>query len=64
MAEVENALSLPAEEFQEKYGRELKPKDEQELIFHCKLGGRAEKAAGKAMELGFKKYINYFSINF
>lgn len=55
VSDVEAELNLSPEDFSEKYGREMKPKDEQELIFHCKLGGRAEKAAQTAMVLGFKK---------
>ncbi len=56
MAGVENALKLDSNEFKAKYGRDLISKEETELIFHCLLGGRAEKGAQIALALGFKKY--------
>lgn len=51
---VEKELKLSDEEFLAKYSRN-KPQSEDEIIFHCKLGGRAGKAADVAIGLGFKK---------
>lgn len=47
-------MKLPAAEFEAKYGKPM-PKPDQEVIFHCKLGGRAGKAADLAKTLGFEK---------
>ncbi|XP_053684047.1 rhodanese domain-containing protein CG4456-like isoform X2 [Sabethes cyaneus] len=55
---VEQALQLSDDEFKAKYGR-TKPNPETEVIFHCKLGGRAQKAADMATGLGFKNARNY-----
>ncbi|XP_055628380.1 rhodanese domain-containing protein CG4456-like isoform X2 [Toxorhynchites rutilus septentrionalis] len=55
---LEQALSLPADEFKAKYGRD-KPQPDTEVIFHCKLGGRAQKAADTATNLGFTNARNY-----
>lgn len=54
MGTLEETLKLPAEAFKERFGRE-KPSDDAELIFSCKLGGRATKAAEVATGLGFTK---------
>ncbi|XP_030370717.1 rhodanese domain-containing protein CG4456 [Scaptodrosophila lebanonensis] len=44
--------------FKSKYGRE-KPSLETEIIFHCKMGMRSQKAAEAAATLGFKNVKNY-----
>ncbi|KAL7021653.1 hypothetical protein ACKWTF_011973 [Chironomus riparius] len=54
LSTVEKELKLNDEEFMAKYSRS-KPQSEDEIIFHCKLGGRAGKAADVAIGLGFKK---------
>jgi rhodanese-related sulfurtransferase len=54
VAQVEGALKLSESDFQEKYQR-AKPKPTDEVIFHCKMGGRAGKAADAAAALGFLK---------
>jgi len=56
VAELEKALNLPDEAFAETYGRE-KPAIDAVLIFSCKAGGRAARAANLANTLGFTKYI-------
>lgn len=42
------------DEFNKKYGRN-KPDLDQQIVFSCKMGGRAAKAFGIATNLGFKK---------
>jgi len=51
---VEKNLQLNDAEFKAKYGRD-KPSSDTELIFHCKMGGRAGKAADAAIKLGYTK---------
>ncbi|XP_053672137.1 rhodanese domain-containing protein CG4456-like isoform X2 [Anopheles nili] len=55
---LEDGLKLAADEFKEKYGRD-KPDAGTEVIFHCKMGGRAQKAADLATSLGFTNARNY-----
>ncbi|KAH8257889.1 hypothetical protein KR038_002778 [Drosophila bunnanda] len=52
LPELEKALNLPNEEFAQAYGRE-KPPTDAVLIFSCKAGGRAARAANLASTLGF-----------
>lgn len=54
VGQLGDALKLPAADFEAKYGKPL-PGQEQELVFHCKLGGRAQKAAELAKSIGFNK---------
>lgn len=54
MSQVEGALKSSSEEFKAKFHHD-KPATNQEVIFHCKLGGRAQKAADQAVALGFNK---------
>lgn len=58
MAKVEEALKSSPDQFKSQFARE-KPSDNQEIIFHCKMGGRAQKASDKAVELGFKKLVKF-----
>lgn len=46
-------LKQSDDEFRAQFGRD-KPTNDTELIFSCKLGGRAAKAAEVAKELGFE----------
>ncbi|XP_059613949.1 rhodanese domain-containing protein CG4456-like isoform X3 [Phlebotomus argentipes] len=55
---VEESLKMSDEDFKAKYGRD-KPTKEQEVIFHCRSGGRAGKAATAAEALGFVNAKNY-----
>lgn len=50
---LEETLKLPEAEFKERFGRD-KPTDDTAIIFSCKLGGRATKAAEIAIALGFE----------
>lgn len=54
MSELEKALNLPEEDFAQTYGR-VKPAVDAVLIFSCKAGGRAARAANLASTLGFTK---------
>jgi len=51
---LENAFNLSPETFKDHYNAD-KPKLDQEVIFHCKMGGRAQKATEFAISLGYKK---------
>ncbi|CAO1366345.1 unnamed protein product [Diamesa serratosioi] len=55
---LEDALKLTSEKFFETFGR-TKPSSENELIFHCKGGGRAGRATELALTLGFQNARNY-----
>ncbi|KAJ6637431.1 Rhodanese domain-containing protein [Pseudolycoriella hygida] len=55
---LEESLKLPADEFKSKFGRD-KPSYENEVIFHCKMGGRAAKASLLAESLGFVNSKNF-----
>lgn len=57
MADLEEALKLSPDEFKAKFGRD-KPRPENEVIFHCKMGGRAGRASLLAESLGFVKYVD------
>lgn len=52
MGTLEETLKLPDDEFKTRFGRD-KPAIDTEIIFSCKLGGRASKAAEVAIDLGF-----------
>lgn len=54
-----DALKLDSKKFNELYDRE-KPGLDDEIIFSCLLGGRAQKGATIAVGLGYKKYFNFF----
>lgn len=54
VADVTNALNLEDDEFKGKYGR-TKPSNTSEVIFSCRSGMRAGKAAVAAAGLGFEK---------
>lgn len=51
---VEEALKLGNQEFLNTYGRN-KPGMNDEIIFSCLLGGRAQKGANIAVSNGFMK---------
>lgn len=55
---LEDSFKLSIAEFEEKFGRE-KPLIDNELVFHCRMGGRAAKGADLAASLGFKNVKNY-----
>lgn len=57
VSKVSDALNSSSEDFKSKYQHE-KPSSDQEIIFSCKLGGRAQKGAEQAVALGFKKYFS------
>lgn len=53
--ELEKAFNLPDDDFKKTYGR-AKPSIDAEMIFSCKAGGRAARAANLIKTLGFIKY--------
>lgn len=54
VSKVGDALKSSSDDFKAKYQHD-KPSSDQEVIFHCKLGGRAQRAADQAAALGFSK---------
>jgi len=50
---LEESLKLSEDEFKEHFGRD-KPGNDTEVIFSCRLGGRAAKAAEVAKTLGLE----------
>ncbi|KAH8382702.1 hypothetical protein KR009_004871 [Drosophila setifemur] len=58
LPELENALNMPDEAFAKAYGRE-KPAIDAVMIFSCKAGGRAARAANLASTLGFANAKSY-----
>lgn len=54
MGTLEETLKLSDDEFKARFDRD-KPTNDTEIIFSCKLGGRAAKAAEVAISLGFEK---------
>ncbi|XP_018420742.1 PREDICTED: thiosulfate sulfurtransferase/rhodanese-like domain-containing protein 1 [Nanorana parkeri] len=59
VAEVEGALQMDADAFKKKYNVEKPKVDDGNLIFHCHLGRRGQRAADIAVGLGYKKARNY-----
>lgn len=58
LGEVEKALQLSDEKFKALYGHP-KPKQDDYVIFHCKLGKRSQTASETAARLGYTKVHNY-----
>ncbi|XP_049298142.1 rhodanese domain-containing protein CG4456-like isoform X2 [Anopheles funestus] len=58
LPQLEEGLNLTNEAFKAKFGRD-KPGPSTEVIFHCKMGGRAQKATDLASSLGFINARNY-----
>jgi rhodanese-related sulfurtransferase len=54
VSQVGEALNSSSDDFKLKYKHD-KPSSDQEIIFSCKLGGRAQKGAEQAAALGFTK---------
>lgn len=52
---MKDALALNDDEFNTQFNRK-KPAKDDEIVFTCLLGGRAQKAAEVAVGLGFEKY--------
>lgn len=50
---LEETLKLSNDAFTARFGRD-KPQNDTEIIFSCKLGGRATKASEVAQSLGFE----------
>lgn len=58
LPKVEEALRSTNDVFKKTYNRE-KPSQDAVIIFHCKMGGRAQKATELAKSLGFKNAKAY-----
>jgi len=58
LPEIEHALDLSQDEFEEKFKFPKFEKDDN-LIFHCRTGGRSEMATNFAIRKGFTKSKNY-----
>ncbi|XP_050096885.1 rhodanese domain-containing protein CG4456 isoform X3 [Anopheles aquasalis] len=58
LPQLEEGMKLAESEFKARYGRE-KPANDTEIIFHCKMGGRAQKATDLATSLGYTNARNY-----
>ncbi|XP_035784518.1 rhodanese domain-containing protein CG4456-like isoform X3 [Anopheles albimanus] len=58
LPQLEEGMKLAESEFKARYGRE-KPATGTEIIFHCKMGGRAQKATDLATSLGYTNARNY-----
>uniref|UniRef100_A0A2M4AXY3 Putative heat shock protein n=1 Tax=Anopheles triannulatus TaxID=58253 RepID=A0A2M4AXY3_9DIPT len=58
LPQLEEGMKLAETEFKARYGRE-KPTNDTEIIFHCKMGGRAQKATDLATSLGYTNARNY-----
>lgn len=56
VAEVEEALSLEADAFEERYGV-VKPTQDTDIIFHCRGGVRSLVAMDAAFKLGYPRYV-------
>lgn len=54
VSKVKDALNLNDVEFNTQFNRK-KPTKNDEIIFSCLLGGRAQKAAEAAVSVGFEK---------
>ncbi|KAA8901774.1 putative thiosulfate sulfurtransferase mitochondrial precursor [Sphaerosporella brunnea] len=52
------ALSLPADEFEDRFGFE-KPRKDSEVVFYCKAGVRSAAAARIALAEGYEKVGEY-----
>ena len=55
LCRLPNAVHIPIEEFEMRTD-ELNPEDE--IVVHCKMGGRSAKAADFLRSVGFKRVLN------
>ncbi|XKL62280.1 hypothetical protein PGB90_002113 [Kerria lacca] len=58
LAEVESALQLSNDEFENKYSKN-KPINTATIVFSCRLGKRSEMAMQTAIKLGYTNVLNY-----
>jgi rhodanese-related sulfurtransferase len=58
LASAPDALSLPADEFEDRFGFE-KPDRSREVVFYCKAGVRSAAAARLALQEGFENVGEY-----
>src|SRR3989338_8258982 len=53
LEEISDSLDMNEKDFKKKYGFQ-KPKKEDNIIFHCRTGGRSERATQFAISRGYK----------
>lgn len=58
IASAPEALSLLAEEFEDRFGF-AKPETDKEVVFYCKAGVRSSAAAQLALQNGYRKVGEY-----
>ncbi|XP_068107641.1 thiosulfate:glutathione sulfurtransferase-like [Hyperolius riggenbachi] len=59
VTEVEKALNLDPAAFKQKYNVDKPKLDDDNVIFHCHLGRRGQRATDIATSLGYKHARNY-----
>lgn len=59
VAQVVEAFSMSPAEFKGKYSVPKPDVKDENLIFHCQAGRRAQKAVEGVKQLGFGKYVRY-----
>ncbi|KAM5124900.1 thiosulfate:glutathione sulfurtransferase-like [Mantella aurantiaca] len=59
VTEVEAALQMDPDAFKQKYNVEKPKLDDDNVIFHCQLGRRGQRATDIAIAMGYKKAQNY-----
>ncbi|TGZ80586.1 Rhodanese-like protein [Ascodesmis nigricans] len=59
IASSPDALLLPEEEFEERYGISKPDKAKSEVVFYCKAGIRSHSAAELARQAGYEKVAEY-----
>ena len=57
VGEVEDALSLESEEFEEHYGACKPSREKTDIVFHCRSGVRSLVAMEMAHRLGYFRYV-------
>ncbi|XP_022095226.1 thiosulfate sulfurtransferase/rhodanese-like domain-containing protein 1 [Acanthaster planci] len=57
--ELADALHLPDEEFEARYGHRKPQKTDDNVVFTCRIGNRSLKALNIARELGYTKARHY-----
>lgn len=55
VGEVEDALALQPDEFEERYGAKKPSKDDTNIVFHCRAGVRSLSALQSAHQLGYSR---------
>ncbi|XP_056409106.1 thiosulfate:glutathione sulfurtransferase-like isoform X3 [Hyla sarda] len=59
VTEIEDALKMDPEAFKEKYHVAKPQPNDHNLVFHCQMGRRGQKATDIALGLGYQHARNY-----